>query len=228
VELGAFDGVRQSNTAWLEASRGWRGVLVEAIPEAYEQCVRNRPLATVVNCACVSDEYTEPTVEMVYAGLMSIVRGARSSDSADEAWVSLGEELQQLERYTCTVPARTLSAVLEEHRLVCVDLLSIDVEGYEVEVLKGLDLARFGPRQILVEESGAGEVDGYLTGRGYRQVAVIGCGEKTSDVLYELAPDRRALAAIRRTMARWRYLWRMEARQLVGNMRRSRRNPRRA
>lgn len=228
MELGAFDGVRQSNTAWLEASRGWRGVLVEAIPEAYEQCVRNRPLATVVNCACVSDEYTEPTVEMVYAGLMSIVRGARSSDSADEAWVSLGEELQQLERYTCTVPARTLSAVLEEHRLACVDLLSIDVEGYELEVLEGLDLARFGPRQILVEESGAGEVDGYLTGRGYRQVAVIGWGEKTSDVLYELAPDPRALAAIRRTMARWRYLGRMEARQLVANMRRSRRNPRRA
>src|SRR5919198_879458 len=91
VELGAFDGLNQSNTAWLEAKRGWRGILIEPIPEAYEQCVRNRPRATVVNCACVSDDYSDPTVEMVYSGLMSIVRGARLSDECDEAWVSLGE-----------------------------------------------------------------------------------------------------------------------------------------
>ena len=149
------------------------GDIIEAIPEAYEQCVRNRPLATVVNCACVSDDYAKPTVEMVYAGLMSIVRGARSGNEADEAWVSLGEELQQLERYTCRVPARTLSAVLDEQRLACVDLLSLDVEGYEVEVLSGFDLGRFAPHHIVVEESRGDEVDRYLTARGYRQVAVI-------------------------------------------------------
>jgi FkbM family methyltransferase len=189
VELGAFDGVTQSNTAWLEANRGWRGILVEPIPEAYEQCVRNRPLATVVNCACVSDQYSDPTVEMVYSGLMSIVRGARSSHETDEAWVSLGEKLQQLKRYTFRVPARTLTDVLDEHGLARVDLLSLDVEGYEIEVLKGFDLERFSPRHILVEESGAGDVDRYLTARGYRQVAEVGRGEFTSDVLYERTPD---------------------------------------
>lgn len=224
VELGAFDGLNQSNTAWLEANRGWRGILVEAIPEAYEQCVRNRPLATVVNCACVSDDYSAPTVEMVYAGLMSIVRGARSSDEADEAWVSLGEELQQLERYTCEVRARTLSAVLDEHRLGCVDLLSVDVEGYEADVLRGFDLGRFAPRHIVVEESRGGEVDRYLTARGYRRVAVIGRGQMTSDFLYERSPGhRRSIAAGRRVLARWRYLARVEVRHLLAIGRRRRR-----
>lgn len=207
MELGAFDGVQQSNTAWLEANRGWRGILIEAIPEAYEKCVRNRPLATVVNCACVSAEYAEPTVEMVYAGLMSIVRGARSSDEADEAWVSLGEELQQLERYTCSVPARTLTAVLDECGLGFVDLLSVDVEGYEVEVLGGFDLERFRPRHIAIEESGGGEVDGFLTARGYRMVTELARGEMTSDLLYE-RPAGRGLSIEngRRALARWRYL----------------------
>ena len=223
VELGAFDGLSQSNTAWLEANRGWRGILVEPIPEAYEQCVRNRPLATVVNCACVSDEYPEPTVEMVYAGLMSIVRGARSSEAADEAWVSLGEELQQLQRYVCHVPARTLSAVLDEHGLGGVDLLSVDVEGYEVDVLSGFDLERFAPRHIVVEESRGDHAERYLTARGYRKVREIGRGEKTHDVLYERSSGpRRGNAAWRPALARWRYLARTELRHLQSERRRRR------
>lgn len=206
VEIGAFDGICQSNTAWLEANRGWRGILVEAIPEVYEQCIRNRPLATVVNCACVSDEYSEPTVEMVYSGLMSIVRGARSSDEADDEWVALGEELQHVNRYTISVPARTLTAVLDEHGLRCVDLLSLDVEGYEIEVLKGFDLERFRPLHILVEESGRGEVGRYLTDRCYRKVAEFGRGERTYDILYGRHPDcARSLDALRRPLARWRF-----------------------
>jgi len=224
VELGAFDGLSQSNTAWLETNRGWRGILVEPIPEAYEQCVRNRPLAGVVNCACVSDEYTEPTVEMVYAGLMSIVRGARSSHEADEAWVSLGEELQQLERYASTVPARTLSAVLDEHRLGCVDLLSLDVEGYELDVLRGFDLDRFRPRHIVVEVSRENGVDRYLTAQGYRQVDEIGRGKMTRDVLYERSPERRlGIAGARRALAKRTYLARLEARHRVATARRRRR-----
>jgi FkbM family methyltransferase len=227
VELGAFDGVSQSTTAWLEVHRGWRGILVEAIPEVYETCVRNRPLATVVNCACVSDEYPDPTVEMVYAGLMSIVRGARSSDEADEAWVSLGEELQELQRYTCSVPARTLSAVLDEHELLTIDLLSVDVEGYEVEVLKGLDLERFKPRHIVVEDSGAGDIDPYLTVRGYRKVATVGRGRLTVDLFYERDSSHGSGAA-RSAVARWRFLARAGIRHRAAAVRRRRPSPRRA
>jgi FkbM family methyltransferase len=211
VELGAFDGLSQSNTAWLEANRAWRGILIEAIPEAYEQCVRNRPRATVVNCACVSDEYPSATVEMVYSGLMSIVRGARSSDEDDHAWVSLGEELQQVSRYTCTVPARTLTSVLDEYRLRQIDLLSLDVEGYEIEVLKGLDLDRFRPKQILVEESRQDRVGRQLTSRGYRKKTEIAHGRFTRDVLYELSPEGR-IDALRRLLGRWIYFARSSLR----------------
>jgi FkbM family methyltransferase len=220
VELGAFDGLNQSNTAWLEANRGWRGVLIEAIPEAYEQCVRNRPLANVANCACVSDDYPDSTVEMVYSGLMSIVRGARSSDEDDHAWVSLGEELQQLERYTCTVLARTLTAVLDEHRLGHVDLLSLDVEGYEIEVLRGFDLDRFRPAQIVVEDSRDGEVGRYLTSRGYRKAADIAHARFTSDVLYERVGLSTRTDLLRQLVARWMYFARSFFRRLFARTRR--------
>jgi FkbM family methyltransferase len=201
VELGAFDGLRQTNTAWLEANRRWRGVLIEPIPEAYERCVQNRPLAKVVNCACVSSDYAEPSVDMVYSGLMSIVRGARASDGGDEDWVALGEQMQQLERYECTVPARTLTAVLDDCRVGRVDLLSLDVEGYELEVLKGLDLERYRPRHILVEQSDSGEPRDYLLANGYREVAELSRGRLTHDVLYEATTTggwTRVLARLRR------------------------------
>ena len=49
------------------------------------------------------------------------------------------------------VPTRTLTSILDETRTPVIDLLSLDVEGYELEVLKGLDFARYSPRFLLIE-----------------------------------------------------------------------------
>src|SRR6516225_8771930 len=43
VEAGANDGLAQSNTYWFEQFRGWRGLLIEAVPEKAAACRRNRP-----------------------------------------------------------------------------------------------------------------------------------------------------------------------------------------
>ena len=50
VEAGANDGINQSNTLYLESRRGWRGVLVEALPVLYEQCRRHRPCLCRWSC----------------------------------------------------------------------------------------------------------------------------------------------------------------------------------
>lgn len=36
IELGAFDGVFQSNTKWLEDNYGWAGILIEPSPNKYK------------------------------------------------------------------------------------------------------------------------------------------------------------------------------------------------
>jgi hypothetical protein len=80
------------------------------------------------------------------------------------------------------VPARTLTAVLDSHGIRRVDFLSLDVEGYELEVLKGLDFDRFRPTLMLIEARYREEIDNFLKPR-YQPVAEL----SHHDVLYRLA-----------------------------------------
>jgi FkbM family methyltransferase len=151
VEAGANDGYLQSNTYYLERFKGWTGVLVEPIPELYVRCVRERPRSRVYNCALVPDGFSDPTVTMRYSGLMSIVPGARGSHQADAQHIEAGTMRGWDRLYEVEVPARTLTSVLDDAGASKIDLLVLDVEGYEPQVLAGLDLSRHAPRFLLVE-----------------------------------------------------------------------------
>jgi FkbM family methyltransferase len=146
VEAGANDGVNFSNTYYLERARGWTGVLVEGIPDLYAACVRHRPGARVVNCALVAPEDEGAPVTMHYSNLQSIVDGALPYDHVEAGLLSQDERT-----YAVDVPGRTLSSVLDEVAPERFDLLVLDVEGYEPQVLRGLDLGRYEPRFALIE-----------------------------------------------------------------------------
>lgn len=152
VEAGANDGYDQSNTYFLERARGWRGVLVEPVPTLFEEARRERPSSKVFNCALVAEDHPGETVTLRYGGLMTTVAGFRESADEDAAWVAAAHEVAQEEpEHEFTVVARTLSSVLDEARAPEIDLLSLDVEGFEPQVLAGLDLDRHAPRFALIE-----------------------------------------------------------------------------
>jgi FkbM family methyltransferase len=147
VEAGGNDGYTQSNTYWLERFRGWCGILIEPMEELYELCREERPNATVVRAALVPAGYAGDTVHMHFAELMSVVAGEH-----EDAWrTKMGNALRWHDEYEADVPARTLTSILDEAGAPEIDLLSLDVEGYEPEVLRGLDLTGHAPRWILVE-----------------------------------------------------------------------------
>jgi FkbM family methyltransferase len=151
VEAGAFDGYTQSNTYWFERFRGWRGVLVEPIPELAALARRERPRSQVVECALVPPNANLESVRMRYGGSMSLVAGAHANDEQERAHAELGARLTRRTTYQLRVPARTLTAVLDDAGVTAIDLLVLDVEGYEASALRGLDLDRHLPRFILVE-----------------------------------------------------------------------------
>ena len=134
LEAGANDGVLQSYTCRLEKERNWTGVLVEPALIAFKACKLNRPKSRVLNCA-LTDENVSTLTGDFDGNPMSSVGGSRLNRSA-----------------AVSVAAVSLSYVFASYfREVTVDLMSIDVENYELKVLRSLDYGRFRPRFILVE-----------------------------------------------------------------------------
>jgi FkbM family methyltransferase len=154
-------------------------MLIEPVAELAAKCRANRPRCIVENCALVSADYRKADVSLRYANLMTVVEGAFKSKDAEDEHVATGCDIQEISTYALQAPATTLSALLDKHGVRKVDFLSLDVEGYELNALQGLDLKRHAPRFMLVEARSREEIDAYLA-PVYDAVAVL----SHYDVLY--------------------------------------------
>jgi FkbM family methyltransferase len=186
IEAGANDGYAQSNTYYFEKLRKWSGLLVEPVPELARECRRNRS-ARVVSAALVDQEVPGATVEIHFANLMSTVSGALGDRETTRRHVEAGVAVQELRgTYTLNVPARTLSALIDEaHLRLPVDLLSLDVEGGEPGALRGLDFSRHAPRFICVEARDEAAIAEILGAR-YELREVLSDQGTHRDLLYAL------------------------------------------
>lgn len=183
VELGAFDGVTQSNSVLLEGA-GWRGLLVEANPASYAKCVRARPDAIVEHAACVAEASPSGYTTITDVGLMSMTSESNLVDEQKEEWIARGEGFAKRLRQDIDVPTATLSALLDKHAISRVDLLLLDVEGAEVAVLQGIDFSRHAPTHIVAEDTYDSGVADYLAEQGYTLTRVLLERKYTRDCLY--------------------------------------------
>lgn len=132
IECGANDGVSQSNTLRLEREKGWRGLLIEAWDIAMDKCKESRsPENIFVNRILTCPEKHGTMMGGNFGDGPMGLTGAVCGDG--------------------NILASTLTSILMEHNITKVDFFSLDVEGYELEVLKGLDVSYCAPEMILVE-----------------------------------------------------------------------------
>ena len=187
IEAGANDGIKQSNTLYFEQYFGWTGILIEPIPELSEACKQNRPLAKVVNAALVSADHQGETIRMTYCGLMSTTVGSMQSEDQRLAHTKVGVQFLTNGQtpYEVDVPTRTLSSIIDEFAVSEIDLLSLDIEGFEPSALRGLDLSRHAPQFILIEtrHHQRHEIDEILA-NAYKPIAALTLYDEHSDVLF--------------------------------------------
>jgi FkbM family methyltransferase len=177
VETGAHNGMDQSNTYYFEGAKDWTGILIEPIPSLAVQCKRNRPCCITVNTALSSYEYcsTHTTIEMTACGLMSLVEGAMGSAEKDQAHIAAGEQCQNIKANKITVPVATLDNVLDLYKVQNkqIDLFSLDVEGYELEVLKGFSIEKYEPQYVLIETRNKDLLDEYMISKKYKFITLL-------------------------------------------------------
>ena len=157
VEVGANEPRVRSQTWHLEQA-GWTGILIEPQPDLARE-LRAMRMAKVFAVACSGPEHEGRTLPLHVAGpLSSLDRSGMAPGAVPQAVIE--------------VPIRTLDSVLTEAKTPeRFDFLSIDVEGHEIEVLRGFDIARWQPRLILLEDHVADlSKHNYLRAAGYRIV----------------------------------------------------------
>jgi len=140
VDCGANDGVQQSNTFRLEKERGWNGILIDASATAIEKCKQNRNENTnIIICAALSSPEKEN--DFVSGDFDGDLRGAIGVRYNRNAPIS-------------QVQCITLTTILKHYNIRHVDLWSLDVEGYELDALKGLDFQYCSPTMLVIEING--------------------------------------------------------------------------
>lgn len=171
VDVGAYHPTKGSNTHLLRR-RGWRGINID-LDEAKILAFRLLRPGDLSIVAAVSDR---AVVRHVYTDKWYSTRATLSAEIAD------GADAGEFSR-TREVTTTTLTAILDAStfRDRPIDLLNVDVEGEDVNVLRGLDFSRYRPALILVErlstdidEILASDLHRLLAGLGYRFANWVG------------------------------------------------------
>lgn len=186
VQCGGNDGYGNDPTYYLEKVLGWSGIIVEPLP-IYKLCKKNRSKSIVYNCAVGSFKLIkDETTTFIDCNAMSFVEG--SIDNQDE-WIAAGERTQNIKAKKVTVPIKPVQELIDEYKIHYefsgIDLFVADTEGYEFQLLQGLDYTKNSPTYILLEiheDSELEKITKYLNEKGYELFESL----KQRDFLFKL------------------------------------------
>jgi len=122
---------------------GWTGILVEPIP-ANAELFRTYGWPIVEEVAVTSPEKAKAQTALFYLGGGD--NGPHSSLELDEM------DPRSRNNQEIRVQLQTLQELLDDHQVDHISLLSIDTEGTELDVLRGINFSKITVDLILIED----------------------------------------------------------------------------
>ncbi len=153
LECGATDGLLEISTYYFERNRGWRCINIEPVPYLFEQLERNRPRSTNVNRA-LSDRSGEVVFSHAVHPVHGRLFGNGSLTHTPEHLVDLHQQGCTFERFE--VQTVTFAELVEQLGITALDLMVLDVEGHELQAIRGMHGSAALPRVLCVEHTMVG------------------------------------------------------------------------
>lgn len=144
VDVGANDPVLDSVTKWFY-DQGWHGINIEPSDYWHQKLIAARSRDINIYTAVGDAPATLTFFEVMETGLSTL----------DSEIARRYREMGQYHVDEKAVSVVTLTELLEQHLPANQDVhfLKVDVEGFETQVIEGLDLGRFRPWVILIEST---------------------------------------------------------------------------
>lgn len=152
VEVGAARPDFLSVSAHFR-SLGWRVISIEPIPEFSE--LHRQAGHEILQYACGEVDQDDVDFTVVNSHEHAYEDGKLSFESFSSLGIKpkFSALKSDLDKRTIKVDVRRLDTVLKQHApdVGRIDILCVDVEGWEMEVLRGLDFNRHRPKVMVIE-----------------------------------------------------------------------------
>jgi len=169
VEAGAAD-CELSSSLPLEHNFGWTGILIEATPQYFHECKRVNRKAYLMN-TCLGVERTP------YFAKFNFESAGIDNHTDSKVMAGFGDNSAN-DRDASYIQCFPLEAILAAVRSPKVNLFILDIEGYELAVLRAIDWSKVDIEVLTVEVEHAGVfmkdssptiIEEFMKDKGYKR-----------------------------------------------------------
>ena len=177
LEVGAYNGFSESVSLRFEKELKWKGLLIEPNPVHFKYLKRNRPNNICLNLICLNKDFLTKKLFIKNLNQMSYI-----VDNNDKSYFThypvekinnLAKETfsGNFEKLSCKV--ETLQNIFREYKIKKIDLAIIDVEGSEMELLKGIEFNEIDIEYFCIETYNFKELNMFMINQNYTFIKKI-------------------------------------------------------
>lgn len=165
VETGGYTGEQYSPTLYWERELNWTGIIIEPLPDYYQSIARKNRRAVILH-AGISPTNTANVLTFSIEGLGSKIIHLNE----------LARRNMPSSKYV-DVPCFPMTSILAALGNPTVDLFSLDIESFELKVLRTMNLSSHDIHVFMIEfewlPEGYEALESHVVKNGYRRYAKL-------------------------------------------------------